>query len=431
LTVYNYGRIRTINVIGGLVLGVLEIVVGVLVGMFVLMFLVTAHEFGHFIMARKAGIVVQEFGIGMPPRGVAWQKKDGKWVRLKRGQKEGMKGGDLIFSLNWLLIGGFCKMKDESDAATEKGSFGRASFLGKTGALFGGVAANFLVAVVIFTILAWVGMPHFLEGQFSVKGDTIVDMREENYIKVANVIEGSPAVEAGLEEGDVVFCIGVVGGECEDIVEPTQISQFTREHFGEEIKVGFRRGEADASYVEVRLPEDDSKGYVLGIATTQEKAPLYRSTWSAPIVGVGTAAQLTGETFVGIGRMVGDFVSGAFRQVSFDAETREEGREAIGRAGEGLAGPIGIVGMIFPQFLSTGLINLLFLAALISVSLACMNLLPIPALDGGRWTLIAIYKLLKKKLTQETEERIVSRAFMVLLGLIVVITALDISRFFK
>jgi regulator of sigma E protease len=395
------------------------------------MFLVTAHEFGHFIMARKAGIVVQEFGIGMPPRGIAWQKNNGKWVRLKKDQKEGVKGGGLIFSLNWLPIGGFCKMKDESDAATEKGSFGRASFLGKTGTLFGGVAANFLVAVVIFTILAWVGMPHFLEGQFSVRGDTIVDMSEENFIRVANVIEGSPAAEAGLKEGDFVFCIGV-GGECGYIVEPTQISQFTREHFGEEVKVGYKRGgDANMLFVEVRLPENDSNGYVLGIATTQEVAPLYRSTWSAPIVGVGTTVQLTGETFVGVGRMLGDFVSGAFRQVSFNAETREEGREAIGRAGEGLAGPIGIVGMIFPQFMSTGLINLLFLTALISVSLACMNLLPIPALDGGRWTLITIYKLLKKKLTQEMEEKIVSRAFMVLLGLIVVITALDISRFFK
>ena len=414
-------------------MGVLEIVIGVLVGLFVLMFLVTAHEFGHFIMARRAGIEVQEFGIGMPPRGIAWQKKDGKWVKLTKKQREGLKGGGLIFSLNWLPIGGFCKMKDESDSATAEGSFGRASFLGKTGMIFGGVVANFLVAVAIFTILAWVGMPHFLEGQFSVKGDTHVDVsREENQIWVTNVIEGSPAAEAGMLEGDRVLCIGV-GEECEYIVEPTEISQFTWRHFGEMVRVGFKRGgmDSDFQYVDVRLPEDGSGGYVLGIGTTQEKAPLYRSTWSAPVVGVGTAVQLTGETFVGIGRMVGDFVSGAFRQVSFDAEVREEGREAIGRAGEGLAGPVGIIGTIFPQFLSSGVINLLFLAALISVSLACMNLLPIPALDGGRWTLIAVYKLLGKKLTQETEEKIVSRAFMALMGLIVVITALDISRFFK
>ena len=101
-----------------------------------------------------------------------------------------------------------------------------------------------------------------------------------------------------------------------------------------------------------------------------------------------------------------------------------------GQPGTAVSGPVGIVGVIFPAFASSGLTNLAFLAALISVSLACMNVLPIPALDGGRWLLIAIYKLRRKELTKETEEKIVSRAFMVLLALIVLVTALDILKFF-
>ncbi len=155
-----------------------------------------------------------------------------------------------------------------------------------------------------------------------------------------------------------------------------------------------------------------------------------RSTWSAPIVGLGTTIQLTGETFRGLGEMVWNLVSGAFRQFSSDSVVREEGQDAIQAAGDSVSGPIGIIGVIFPAFASAGVSNLAFLAALISVSLACMNVLPIPALDGGRWLLIAIYKLRKKKLTKETEERIVSRAFMVLLMLIVIISILDIVRLF-
>ena len=93
-----------------------------------------------------------------------------------------------------------------------------------------------------------------------------------------------------------------------------------------------------------------------------------------------------------------------------------------------MSGPVGIVGVLFPIFTNSGAPYLFFLVALISISLACMNVLPIPALDGGRWLLITIYKLLKKKLTKETEEKIVSRAFMVIIILALVVTVLDVLR---
>ena len=89
---------------------------------------------------------------------------------------------------------------------------------------------------------------------------------------------------------------------------------------------------------------------------------------------------------------------------------------------------MGIVGVLFPAFVKSGLRNLIFLVALISTSLACMNVLPIPALDGGRWLLIVIYRLRRKKLTKEIEEKIVNRAFVVLLVLSFVITVLDVMR---
>ena len=129
--------------------------------------------------------------------------------------------------------------------------------------------------------------------------------------------------------------------------------------------------------------------------------------------------------------MIWNLISGVGSQFSFDASVRESGQEAISSVGDSVSGPVGIIGVLFPSFTAAGPTNLAFLAALISVSLACMNVLPIPALDGGRWLLIAIYKVRKKKLTKETEEKIVSRAMMVLLALIFIVTILDIIRIAK
>lgn len=155
-----------------------------------------------------------------------------------------------------------------------------------------------------------------------------------------------------------------------------------------------------------------------------------RSTWSAPIVGFGTTLQLTGETFRGLGELVWNLITGVGRQFSLDSNVREAGQVAIGSVGDAVSGPVGIIGVLFPAFASTGATNLAFLAAIISISLACMNVLPIPALDGGRWLLIALYRLRGKKLSKETEEKIVSRAFMALIGLIILITILDITKLF-
>ena len=123
-------------------------------------------------------------------------------------------------------------------------------------------------------------------------------------------------------------------------------------------------------------------------------------------------------------------ISGVAKQFNPNDATREEGRAALNTASDSVSGPVGIIGVIFPAFTSAGPTNLAFLAALISISLACMNILPIPALDGGRWLLIFIYKLRGKELSKEKEEKIVSRAFLFLLILIALVTILDITRFF-
>ena len=435
----------------------MDIFLGVIVGLFVLMFLVTAHEFGHFIMARRNGVNVVEFGICFPPRAIAWIKdpKTGKWRRLPRkewekgtvskvvysdGEKKLAQKG-MIFSINWLPIGGFCQMDGESDADTRKGTFGAANYWSKTKILFGGVAANWLIAFVIFTILAWTGMPTFIDGQFTVGADTRVDKVP---VEVTSVAEGSPANKAGIEVGDRILEI-----DGTEVWTASEVSDVNGEHAGEKVSYKIQRGEGEASecdcpedtacdcvlpeadqpqiiYADVTLNPANSE-YLLGVTMSSSQALSY-STWSAPIVGAGVTAQLTGETFKGVGIMLWNLVSGVGSLFSPDANVRQGGQEAISSVGDSVSGPVGIIGILFPAFTAAGPTNLAFLTALISVSLACMNVLPIPALDGGRWLLITIYKLRKKKLTKEIEERIVSRAMMVLLVLIAIVTVLDIVR---
>ena len=391
-----------------------------------LMFLVTAHEFGHFIAARRNGVEVEEFGICFPPRAVAWRKVNGKWRRLKKKEWKKPPGKGTIISLNWLPIGGFCQMKGESDADTEAGSFGASSFWQKTKILFGGVAMNWLVAFVLLTILAWVGMPHFLDGQFMMPNDTRVLV--ENPVAIGEVLDDSPASKAGLKSGDIIKRVRVVDDNSEraEIITTQDLLDFNERHAGDVIYLTLDR-KGDEMTAEVKLNDKDAD-YRLGASISG--SVYYMSSWSAPIVGLVTTAQITGETFKGVGALLYNLVSGVIQQINPNQAVRESGAAAIKSAGDSVSGPVGIIGVLFPAFAASGLNNLTFLVALISISLACMNVLPIPALDGGRWLLIAIYRLRKKKLTKETEEKIVGRAFMVILILAAIVTVIDIMRLF-
>ena len=404
----------------------MSVVIGIIIGIFMLMFLVTAHEFGHFIAARRNGVEVEEFGICFPPRAVAWRKVNGKWRRLKKKEWKKPPGKGTIISLNWLPIGGFCQMKGESDADTEAGSFGASSFWQKTKILFGGVAMNWLVAFVLLTILAWVGMPHFLDGQFMMPSDTRVLV--ENPVAIGEVLDDSPASKAGLESGDIVKRVRVVDDNSEraEIITTQDLLDFNERHAGDVIYLTLDR-KGDEMTAEVKLNDKDAD-YRLGASISG--SVYYMSSWGAPIVGLVTTAQITGETFKGVGALLYNLVSGVIQQINPNQAVRESGAAAIKSAGDSVSGPVGIIGVLFPAFAASGLNNLTFLVALISISLACMNVLPIPALDGGRWLLIAIYRLRKKKLTKETEEKIVGRAFMVILILAAIVTVIDIMRLF-
>jgi len=143
------------------------------VGLLLFISLVVVHEFGHFIMARRGGVEVEEFGIFFPPRLFKYKTKAG-WN----------------FTINLIPLGGFVKLKGEHDSDTEKGSFGAASLSRKVKIMAAGVVMNLITALVLFTIVALIGMPKLVDNQFTVKRDTQLVSRQ---VLVTYVEPGSPA----------------------------------------------------------------------------------------------------------------------------------------------------------------------------------------------------------------------------------------------
>lgn len=376
----------------------MELFFGIIIGLIVLVALVVVHELGHAIVARRNGVVVEEFGIGFPPK--AWGKK------LKNG---------ILFTLNWLPLGGFVKLQGEHDAATKKGDYGAASFWAKTKILFAGVVVNWLVAVLILTGLALTGLPKIIPDQYAVPSDS---RTETSPVRVTSVVAGYPAAQAGIESGDEILSVdGKDVTSTQELIESTQVAR------GETVPVVYQReGEQKTADVTLRDTETGVFGATLGQTET-----IY-ATWSAPIVGAVTTFQFTVVTLQGLGQLVADFFGGLALQLSPDQATREQASASLERASQSVAGPVGILGVIFPAAGQAGFSQIMFLAAIISLTLAVMNALPIPALDGGRWFVTALFRFLKKPLSKEREEKIHGTGFMVLMGLIVLVTIADVSK---
>lgn len=387
----------------------MELVFGIVLGLFVLVLLVVVHEIGHGIVARRNGVEVEEFGVGFPP--LAWGKKI----------KKSFLGKNVLYSVNWLPLGGFVRLKGEYDSAKEPGGYGAASYWAKTKILFAGVAMNWLVAILLFTVLAWMGLPKIIDNQFSVASDTQIVERGSARVTVAQVMEGSPADKAGFESDDVLLSLNGTR-----LKSSSQFAQLTADHRGQKVKIEYER-DGDSQAVAVRLRDDEAGGH-LGIAANGGAQELLRSTWSAPIVGVGTTVQLTYVTLQGLGQLLVDSGSGFVSQFSADEQVRKNGDASLAAASNSVAGPVGIIGVIFPQAGQAGLTTILFLTAIISLSLAVMNALPIPALDGGRWTVMTIYRLRGKVLTRAREESIQGVGMLTLFGLIILVTIADIGK---
>lgn len=379
----------------------MDLILGIIIGIIVLVILVAVHELGHGIVARRNGVVLEEFGIGFPPR--AWAKK------LKNG---------VLFSLNWLPLGGFVRLQGEHDSANKKGDYGAATYWQKTRILLAGVLVNWVVAAALLSILALVGLPKIIPNQFSIPADT---QQVSKPVTLSSLVEKYPAAEAGLQNGDQITAIN---GKA--ILSVDDFIATTKENKGQTITVDYLRDQQKkTATVELR----DTDGATFGSRLSQQQS--IRATWSAPIVGVVTTGQFTMVTVQGIGELLGKLVTGIVFQLSPNADIRNEASTDLAAAGDSVAGPIGILGTIFPAASKAGPVEVLFLAAIISLTLAVMNTLPIPSLDGGRWFVMTVYRLRKKELTKEREEVIQGVGFLILISLIILVTIGDVAKLFN
>lgn len=365
--------------------------------------LILFHEYGHYILARRNGVIVEEFGLGFPPRAKILKKRKGT-----------------IFSLNWLPLGGFVKLKGEHDIDTEPGSFGAATFGAKAKILMAGVAMNLIAALVLFSVVALLGMPKLIDGQFTIASDTKVIKHPENegVIRIGQVVADSPADKSGIKQEDELVSIS---GKVID--KPEQVSEATEAHAGRAVTVVTKRGDEIATR-EITL--NQTSPYLgVGPYSAQTGLEIRRSTWSAPIVAVGVTADFTVATLKGLGTALlglGKIIAGL---VTFNTQARQSGQA---EASDQVAGPVGIFAVLY-EISRQGIGLVLFIVGLISLTLAIMNALPIPALDGGRLFVMLLYRVFKRPLKPEVEERIHTTGFAVLMGLFVLITIVDIRRF--
>ena len=386
--------------------------------------LVLVHEFGHFITAKWAGIRVEEFGLGFPPRLVGIRKREGGgfeviWLGGRRDETDdyigqqtpfgGTSGGissyrdkppsnHTIYSLNWIPIGGFVRMPGENgDINDENGHYDPQSFAAKSAGkrlivLVAGVTMNFILAMLLFTIAYSLGEPTYPA-------------------VIGNVVPGSPAQAAGLKYGDTVISVNnqpvKLFSDVQTIVDNAiAADKNTQPNATLPVNLVIKHQGSTTptpTTVNVRLHPPTGQG-PMGV---EEKIIFVSSpVWQAPFKGIQHTFDVTGAFIQGIVQMV------------------------TGQIKPQVAGPVGIVkitGEVAQSVPDLGWWPILSLTAILSLNLAIVNILPFPALDGGRIVLILVEVLRGGKRLKPEREGIINFVGMaLLLTLMVVITVSDV-----
>ena len=337
----------------------------------ILSILVLVHELGHFWVARRNGIKIEEFGVGYPPRIL------------------GKKIGETIYSLNWLPFGGFVRMlgEDSGDQVDNKIDLKRAFFNQtkrvRVAVLLAGVIMNFLLGVVLFgAIYTKIGIPE-----------------EVDYLVVTGVAKGSPAEMAGLKLDDKILN----GGSIKNFIDEVALKA------GEEYELNLKDGRSLAVVPRTKEEIPEGEG-ALGVAISNIDMVMY-PVWQRPFRGmmVGTKeAVLWGkDILVSLGQTFYNLFKG---EVPKD-----------------VAGPVGIY-QISKGVAEEGFLAVLQFMAILSINLSILNLLPLPALDGGRLMFVIVEDVTKKRLKPEVEQVIHLVGIVALIGLMVLVTINDIKR---
>lgn len=391
-------------------------------GLILFITLVVIHELGHYIVAKRNGVIVEEFGIGFPPRLISkrlpadltlWQVIKRFWFFGGHGQAKTTAKNYTVYSINLLPLGGFVKLKGEHDADRSPGSFGAASTYIKAKIMLAGVVMNLFAAIILFSALAVVGIPKLIDHQFMINRDSHIVQQN---VLVDYVEPGSPAQKAGLKTEDTVLSLAN-GSEIKQIHASHDLRPVTQSFAGQAVNIKLKRNGQNlnitanlrtADEVNASQDSDNPKGY-LGIVPVEYL--VYRATWSAPLVAIGLCKQITQLTFRGLGTALAHVFHG-------------QG----GKAADQVSGPIGIY-VILRNGSLLGYRFILMIIAVLSLTLAIMNALPIPALDGGRFFVTLVFRAIKRPLKKSTEEWIHGTGFALLMLLFVLITVVDIRRF--
>ena len=348
--------------------------------------LVFVHELGHFIAAKKAGIRVDEFALGFPPKIVA------------------KKVGETTYSLNLVPFGGYVKIFGEDgevaadSPADEKRSFGRKSKWIQAAVLASGVFGNIIFAWLLISASFAIGIPSSAEGRYA-------DSVRDPVVTVTSVIADSPADRAGLRQGDEIISLAD-GTKTYEGTDAEDARAFIADSAGP-ISVHYRRGDS-VQVLDVEPAEGIVEGKIaIGVrldAVGVVQLSVFRSLYE----GVLTAVDLLREVTLGLFGFI---------------------REAVmGKADlESIAGPVGIAGLV-GEARHLGLVYILSFTAFISINLAVINLLPIPALDGGRLLFLAIEGATRRTIPAKVSRTVNTVGFVLLILFMLFITYRDILK---
>jgi len=341
----------------------------------ILSILVLAHEWGHFFAARIFGVRVEEFGLGFPPRAKGWKK------------------GDTIYSLNWLPLGGFVKLKGEQgEAASDPDSFVAKKIWQRIIILAAGVSMNIVLAVLLLTIGFTIGMPSVVDLPENGTGST------EQSIQIVNIVPHSPADQAGIRLGDTIESV-----DGQRFARILDLQNYIHAHGGQQLSVVYRRGSHVSTQSIVPLPFNGGEP-ALGVGLVKTSVIAYPLP-KAFILGIQATWSIVAGIFV--------MLAHAIRRLAFD----------------GFVGPVGIA-TYTATAAQLGIAYLINLMAQLSVSLAVINILPIPALDGGRVLFALIEKVRGRTLRPVLENAIHLFGFVVLILLLLAVTIRDLSHLF-
>lgn len=363
----------------------------------VLSVLVLVHEWGHFITARRAGVKVEEFGLGLPPRAFGFFKNiSGRWELVGLKTKEAPK---TIWSLNWLPLGGFVKIKGEDGGdPNDTTSFASKGVLNRIWIISAGVTMNVLLAIVLLSIGLAIGSPQVVDSTKISKWAEVSDIQ----VRVTEVLKDSPAARAGIESPDAIIS---VAGQTVTSIDELQMSFEGK--VGQEIEVVLERnGETiTTKLVPEILAETEKAG--MGVAMVQTGFISY-PWYIAPVFGVV-------ETF----KMIAAILVGFFVII----KTLIMQGELIGE----VYGPVGIANLV-GDAARLGFLYVMQFTAILSIIIAVINFLPFPALDGGRVVFLIIEGLRGKPVNPKIENTMHNIGFALLMLLILVVTYNDIAR---